>query len=259
MTKTMNWTRRTWLLIALASMLAVSVATIPGAAADDSDYVVSYGDTLSEIAEQYGLTLDQLIWMNGIADPNLIFPGERIVLEAAGNEAVADEPVYAEPVYEDEVVYDPSYGEWAQGGSGRPPYVDAWDIKWLLEFYAAEYGWDPNLVKAQAWQESAWRQDEVSWTNAVGVMQIMPATADEMNGWYFGRSRDVWWSAEDNIEMGVAYMSVLYEETGSVRLALASYYQGWGSVQRDGLFPDTKQYVNRIFRFQEMFANGQLP
>ena len=121
MTKTMNWTRCTWLLIALASMLAVSVATSPGAAADDSDYVVSYGDTLSEIAEQYGLTLDQLIWMNGIADPNLIFPGERIVLEAAGNETVAEEPVYAEPVYEDEVVYDPSYGEWAQGGSGRPP------------------------------------------------------------------------------------------------------------------------------------------
>jgi len=251
-----------WMMLALSSLLTMSIAMASSAAAEENDYVVSYGDTLSQIAADYGLSVDELIWMNEIDDPDLIFPGERIALESVGNEAVSEEAVYEEPVYEeaiDEPVYDASYGEWEQGGSGYPPYVDQWDIEWLLEYYAAEYGWDPNLIKAQAWQESNWHQNVVSWTNAVGVLQIMPGTAAEMNDWYFARDRDVWWSAEDNIEMGVAYLSVLYEETGSVRLALASYYQGWGSVQRDGLFPDTKQYVNRIFRFQNQFANGQLP
>jgi N-acetylmuramoyl-L-alanine amidase len=244
--------RSVWAGISIVGVLAMMMALVPAAAAADSDYVVAPGDTLSEIAEQYGFTVEQLVWMNGIDNPDLIFPGERLVLEASGNAVAADEVIYEEPVEE-------TYADVPQGGGELPPYFESWDIEWLLEFYANEYGWDPNLTKAQAWQESNWRQDEISWTGAIGVMQIMPGTAAEMNDWYFGRNRDVWSSAEDNIEMGVAYLSVLYEETGSVRLALASYYQGWGSVQRDGLFPDTKQYVRRIMRFQEMFANGQLP
>jgi soluble lytic murein transglycosylase-like protein len=236
-------------------LISMMFVALPGGVAANEEHIVKPGDTLSEIAEQYGFSLQELIWLNGIDDPDMIFPGEQIVLAAPGNEWVAEATVAEEPV----VAEEEAWVEVPQGGTGLPPYFDQWDIEWLIEFYANEYGWDPNLIKAQAWQESYWRQDEISWTGAIGVMQIMPGTAAEMNDWYFGRDRDVWYSAEDNIEMGVAYLSVLYEETGSVRLALASYYQGWWSVQNDGMFPDTKQYVRRIMRFQEQFANGQLP
>ncbi|HUG13742.1 MAG TPA: lytic transglycosylase domain-containing protein [Thermomicrobiales bacterium] len=124
---------------------------------------------------------------------------------------------------------------------------------------AHRYGWNPNLIMAMAWQESYWRQDEVSWTGAIGVMQIMPETAQGMVDWYFGHDMNIWYSAYDNIEMGVAFLTVLYEETGSVELALASYYQGWSSVQHDGFFPDTREYVDRIMMFRDEFQAGNLP
>ena len=125
--------------------------------------------------------------------------------------------------------------------------------------YAQQYNFDPLMLAAQGYQESTLDQSKKSHVGAIGVMQIMPRTAADMESWFFGYRVNTWDSAYDNIEMGVAYLSVLYEETGSVELALASYYQGWASVQRDGFFPDTHDYVDRIFKFREMFANGELP
>ncbi len=241
---------------ALAISLAGAIAA-PAAAADS--YVVYEGDTLSHIAERYGLTVRELALLNGIDDPDVIFPGQEIVLAAGGSGAA--QTTEAEPVVE-EVDSSESWGseDVTEGGPGElPPAFPQWQVRELLIDAAHRYGWDPNLIMAQAWQESYWQQDEISWTGAIGVMQVMPATGAEMESWYFGHDMNIFYSAYDNIEMGVAYLSVLYEETGSVELALASYYQGWASVQRDGFFPDTDEYVDRIFMFQQMFANGELP
>ena len=41
-------------------------------------YVVRPGDTLSRIAEKYGTTLQRLMWLNDIAVPDLIYPGQRL-------------------------------------------------------------------------------------------------------------------------------------------------------------------------------------
>lgn len=262
--------RRAMLVLAVIVLLAAWAIAMSPAKAAEHTHTVQWGDTLSQIAADHGMSVDQLVALNGLDDPDLIFPGEEILLHTEGSAQAASADVAAEPVSDvatdasaDMPGYDPDYrgptDGWAQGGGSYPPYYEPWDIQWLLEFYAGEYGIDPNLVKAQAWQESYWRQDQVSWTGAVGVMQIMPGTAAELNDWYFGPDRDPFWSVQDNIEMGVAYLSILYEETGDIELALASYYQGWGSVQRDGFFPDTEEYVQRVFMFQEMFASGELP
>ena len=243
----------------LAGAMAVSLVagTIGPAAAVDT-YTVYDGDTLSQIAERYGMTVRELTYLNGIDDPNLIFPGQQIAL-AAGGSGVAVEATVADTSDDEDTTewYDEGV---SQGGPGElPPAFPQWQVRELIIDAAHRYGWDPNLIMAQAWQESYWKQDEISWTGAIGVMQVMPSTAAEMESWYFGHDMNVFYSAYDNIEMGVAYLSVLYEETGSVELALASYYQGWGSVQLDGFFPDTHEYVDRIFMFQQMFANGELP
>lgn len=243
-----------------AGALAISLAggLIAPVGASDS-YVVYEGDTLSHIAVRYGMTVRELALLNGIDDPNLIFPGQQIVLAASGTgvstEASSDSAPVADDV--DSEWIDDSVSQ--DGTDEYPPFFPRSQIRELLVDAAHRYGWDPNLIMAQAWQESSWRQDEVSWVGAIGVMQVMPTTAAEMESWYFGYDVNVFGSAYDNIEMGVAYLSVLYEETGSVELALASYYQGWASVQRDGFFPDTHEYVDRIFMFQEQFANGELP
>ena len=50
--------------------------TIPGAAG--SVYTVQPGDTLSGIAARYGTTYQVLAAVNGITDPNIIYPGQQI-------------------------------------------------------------------------------------------------------------------------------------------------------------------------------------
>lgn len=274
MERTIRGHRAIWLRSRMAMVVAIVLAgamllsSQVNARADDS-YTVEYGDTLSHIAANYGFTVNELVLLNGITDPDVIFPGDIVALGGQGNGSVAVAAVASDDAgstVEDE---ERSEEEWVDESDGVavaqgapqdwPPYVEQWYIRELLIDAAHRYGWDPTLIMAQAWQESGWTQNAISWTGAVGVLQIMPATGAEMEDWYFQRDMNVFMSVEDNIEMGVAYLSVLYEETGSVELALASYYQGWWSVQNDGLFPDTEEYVDRIFMFQEMFASGELP
>ena len=239
------------------------VALAPAQSSAQEAHVVKWGDTLSEIADRYGLTVDQLISLNGISDPDLIISGQFLSLTNGSGEVLQGGP---QPVSEDvaEAPVLSSYGDssetWALVNSGDlPPAFERDQIRDLLIDAAHRYGWDPYLIMAQAWQESYWSQNEISWTGAIGVMQVMPDTAAEMEAWYFGHDMNTWYSAYDNIEMGVAYLTVLYNETGSVDNALASYYQGWGSVQRDGWFTDTDEYVSRIYMFRDMFAAGDMP
>jgi hypothetical protein len=246
-------------IVALGAMAAPLTAS-HGAAAEDT-HVVQYGDTLSHLALRYGMTVEDLAALNGIDDPDLIVTGELLQLDGSGT---ATTHASAADTEQDILEGGPAV-DWstdvaaASWETELPPYFEPEVVQSLLVDAAERYGWDPYLIMAQAWQESYWRQDEVSWTGAVGVMQVMPATAAELEAWYFGYELNTWYSAYDNIEAGVAYLTILYEETGSVELALASYYQGWGSVQRDGFFPDTDEYVQRIFMFREQFASGELP
>ena len=57
-------------------------------AADGSVYVVEEGDTLFEIAERFGTTVDALVEANGIDDPDTIFPGDELTIPgtATGSE-----------------------------------------------------------------------------------------------------------------------------------------------------------------------------
>jgi LysM repeat protein len=43
-------------------------------------HIVAVGETLSTIAEQYGTTLDALMSLNGISDPNLVSVGQRLLV-----------------------------------------------------------------------------------------------------------------------------------------------------------------------------------
>lgn len=58
--------------------------TAPPAAAPAGTYVIEPGDTLSVIAEQFGVTVEALSAANGITDVNSIRPGQELVIPAAG-------------------------------------------------------------------------------------------------------------------------------------------------------------------------------
>lgn len=259
--------KRRLLALGAGLLLAGSLAAPLNAVAAGGSYTVSEGDTLSHIALEYGTTVDDLAALNGISDPDLIVTG--MVLSIPAWDSSADT---AWSNASDDSWSSSADDSWsAEGDTGTdqdwvavdddvvwvdPPYVPQETVVALLMDAANMYGWDPSLILAQAWQESRWRQDGISHAGAIGVMQVLPSTAADVGTWYLGREVDPVNSVWDNIESGVAFLTILYWETGDVDTALAAYYQGLGSLERDGWFPDTVEYVELIRGFQEMIENG---
>ncbi len=111
--------------------------------------------------------------------------------------------------------------------------------------YADHYHVPRELVHAIIAQESGWRRTAVSEKGAVGLMQLMPGTAQR-----FGvRDRN---SVSDNIGGGVRYLALLLQEfSGDLRLVVAAYYCGARPLAMRGLNysnADVVAYVKAVRR-----------
>ena len=114
----------------------------------------------------------------------------------------------------------------------------------LIETHASRNGVRSDLVRAVIQVESAFNARAVSNKGAMGLMQLMPATARQ-----FG-VRNAFDPAE-NVRGGVAYLRQLLDKySGNERLALAAYNAGPGNVDKFGQtvppFQETRDYVTRI-------------
>jgi soluble lytic murein transglycosylase-like protein len=117
------------------------------------------------------------------------------------------------------------------------------DIGDMIRAAAAKYGVDPKLAMAVAKTESNLSPDAVSPVGAVGVMQLMPATADSLG---VGNRFD----PRENIDGGVRYIKEMMDTfNGDAVKAVAAYNAGPGAVQKyNGVPPytETKNYVARV-------------
>jgi soluble lytic murein transglycosylase-like protein len=108
-----------------------------------------------------------------------------------------------------------------------------------IEAAAARYDLSPDFLDAVARSESGYDPDIVSPAGAIGVMQLMPATARQLGV-------DPWNPAQ-NIMGGAAYLRAQLDKfDGAVDLALAAYNAGSGRVVRYGGVPpfrETRAYV----------------
>jgi soluble lytic murein transglycosylase-like protein len=113
----------------------------------------------------------------------------------------------------------------------------------LIEEHASAQGVNPHLVKAVIQAESAFNPRATSHKGAMGLMQLMPATAAEYG------VLDPYNPAE-NIRAGVTYLkSLLVKFAQNVELALAAYNAGPTAVERYGSVPpyrETRNYVTKI-------------
>lgn len=113
----------------------------------------------------------------------------------------------------------------------------------IIQEAAAEYDMDPALIRAVMQTESAFHPYAVSRAGAEGLMQLMPALADEM-----GVSDS--FDPRENIMGGARYLKRLLDyHNGNLDLALASYNAGPGNVERYGGIPpfrETRKYVKTI-------------
>ena len=111
-----------------------------------------------------------------------------------------------------------------------------------LNLSAARHGVDPVLLSAVAKQESALRQNAMSPKGAVGVMQLMPATARQLGV----DPSDM----AANVDGGARYLAQLLRRYGGdAGTALAAYNAGPGAVARYGRAPpfaETQSYVKSV-------------
>ena len=158
--------------------------------------------------------------------------GGEIVMDASNIARVApDEVPYPEPVVEQPIV------EVAAAVEPAPdvPYGA------IIDKVAAEQGVPAKLVRAVIQVESAYQERARSPKGAMGLMQLMPATAKQY------AVRDPYDPAS-NIEAGIKHLKGLLQRL-PVALALAAYNAGEATVQRfNGIppYPETRSYVSRI-------------
>ena len=116
---------------------------------------------------------------------------------------------------------------------------------YYLAHYARLYRVPLELVEAIIEAESGWRPEAVSSKGAVGLMQLMPATALRF------QVRDRY-NIEQNIRGGVSYMALLYRIfKGDLRLVTAAYLAGEKRVNQRGLAysnPQVFSYVSQVAR-----------
>lgn len=114
-----------------------------------------------------------------------------------------------------------------------------------VRHYADHYRVPPELIAALIDVESGWNPLAQSNKGAMGMMQLMPATARR-----FGAPRP--FDAEQNIAAGTRYVTTLmWEFHGDLRLVVAAYYAGdrWvGRKQLNYRNPDVVAYVQAVRR-----------
>ena len=117
-----------------------------------------------------------------------------------------------------------------------------------VSYYAGQYRVCPALVRAIIQVESAWQPGVVSSKGAMGLMQLMPATAD-----HFGVVHPFY--IHENIRGGVAYLAELNERFhGDLRLVVAAYAAGERPVLARGLNYSSEEVYRFVQRINQEYA-----
>jgi soluble lytic murein transglycosylase-like protein len=122
----------------------------------------------------------------------------------------------------------------------------------IIEHAAVSSAVAPDLLRAVIVVESGFNSRAKSKRGAVGLMQLMPATATR-----FGVSNP--YDPRQNVHAGARYLKFLIDRFGhDIRLALAAYNAGEEAVDRNGgqipPFDETRAYVPRVLRIYRMLA-----
>lgn len=186
-------------------------------------YTVQAGDTLSGIAERFGVSVAAVAGENGIGDGGLVVIGRSLRIPAAAGLPAR-------------LVGDPAR-------LALMPTFDHW---------AAAYGVPADLLKSVTWLESGWQVWVESSVGAMGIGQLLPSTVDFVEA-LVGEDLNPW-DAGDNIRMSARFLRWLLDQTGGdSSAALAGYYQGLQSVRDRGPYGETLAYVAAVQELRDRF------
>jgi LysM repeat protein len=203
-------------------------------------HVVRAGETLSGIAVRYRVTMDAIAAANRLVNPSFIRTGQQLRIPGA-HRAVGRQPT----------------GQPRAPQVGMPPSMAAVvgqrsAMRQLIVSEARRQNVPPALALAVAWQESGWQESVVSSAGAIGVMQLLPSTAEWVSATMLGESVNLW-SASSNVRAGVALLRHYLSRYGNRPMALAAYYQGQAGTDRYGIYPVSRAYIASILLLERMF------
>ena len=138
-----------------------------------------------------------------------------------------------------------------------------------IEKYATEFGVEKELIYAMIKAESNFKADAISSKQALGLMQILESTANDVaNELEIQVTKEEILNPEINICLGTKYISNLIKKYGNIELAIASYNAGIGNVdnwikeetiKEDGTdienipFKETNNYIRKVLRNYEIY------
>ena len=134
----------------------------------------------------------------------------------------------------------------------------------IVRGHARNYDLPPTLLAAVIYTESKFDADARSGAGAVGLMQLLPETANGIairtggDGFVVSDLLD----PEINVRYGAWYLRNLLNRYDDVSTALAAYHAGQGNVdewRRKGVgiqFPETRSYVDKVLDAQRVYADA---
>lgn len=135
----------------------------------------------------------------------------------------------------------------------KSPSVKDGDWRSRISDLAEKYGVDENLVRAVIRMESGGKTDALSSKGAMGIMQLMPATAKMLG------VEDPY-DPVQNLEGGIKYLSQMSDKyDGDLEKTLAAYNAGPGRVDSYGGIPpfaETQHYVKTILALYRKKSGG---
>jgi LysM repeat protein len=234
-------------------LLRIRMVPVRGARAGDRaprpaefvTHVVRFAETLSGIALRYHVSLGSLAAVNHVADPSFIRVGQQLRIPSGSGGGTNHRAPRARP----------HYLPWRMPAAMAALVHRRATIGKIIRQEAVAQHVSPALAMAVAWQESGWQERIVSSAGAIGLMQLLPSTADWVSASMLGQPVNLW-NARSNARAGIALLQHYLRHYRSSRpLTLAAYYQGQAGTDRHGIYPTSRPYVDSILILEAMFHN----
>lgn len=128
-----------------------------------------------------------------------------------------------------------------------------------VEFYCKKFKVEKSLVFAVIYAESSFVKNKVSYAGAVGLMQIMPSTAKYVSE-MLGKEKFDLFDENDNIEIGVKYLSYLFEKFKSEKYVLYAYNGGEGTLvkwlesgEKEFWYKESVNYYKKVEKVKKKY------
>jgi N-acetylmuramoyl-L-alanine amidase len=194
-------------------------------------YRVRRGDTVSAISQHFRVPVARIAADNRLNRSRTIYPGQPLAIRLP-------------------LPKPPARAHLAPNVRHLPGHFPGKaTVRTMIRRTARDLGLDPALALAVAQQESGFQQSVISSAGAVGVMQVLPSTGRWLSAEVIGRRLNLA-DTRDNIIAGVALLRLL-TRSAPVPQAIAGYYQGLSSVRRNGMYPQTRQYVRSVLALRQ--------